>query len=71
MIIHTYDEYWNEGYAVAAFPQPHHVHKVIELRGWCIEAYGEPGHRWKDNIQFGEVLFQDKQDLALFLLRWS
>lgn len=70
MYIHTYDEYWNEGHAVAAFPTPK-IEQIHEMKAWCRESYGEPGERWLDQIIHGEVLFADRQDLTLFVLRWS
>jgi len=70
MFIHTYDEYWNQGHAVAAFSIPS-IDQIREMKSWCREIYGEPGDRWQDQIIHGEVLFDDRQDLALFVLRWS
>lgn len=70
MAIHTYDEYWNQGHAVAAFPRPS-IDKAIEMKNWCQESFGEPGDRWIDHIDSGGVLFNDKQDLLLFMLRWQ
>lgn len=66
MIIHTYDEYWNEGWAVAAFPTPHTVDEIVDMKQWCRGLFGPAGERWKDNIIYGEVLFEDKKDLTLF-----
>lgn len=71
MIIHVYQEYWNQGMTVAAFPTPHLVNRVVEMQDWCRTVYGEPGRRWKDHIQYGEVLFDNPQDVELFLLRWA
>ncbi len=45
MFIHTYDEYWNQGYAVAAFPTPS-IDLIVEMKTWCQKSYGEPGERW-------------------------
>ena len=71
MNIHTYDEYWNEGWAVAAFPQPHRVDEIVAMKQWCNDTFGPPGDRWKDCIIYGEICFEDKKDLMLFLLRYS
>lgn len=70
MFIHTYDEYWNEGWAVAAF-KTLPIDKITEIKEWCNKEYGVPGERWKDGIAFGEICFEDKKDLTLFVLRWS
>lgn len=71
MKIHTYDEYWNQGWAVAAFPRLYPMDKVVEMKEWCRSIYGEPGLRWKDQIEYGEVLFYNYKDLTLFLLKWA
>jgi hypothetical protein len=70
MFIHTYDEYWNQGHAVAAFPTPS-IDQIYEIKSWCRKSYGEPGERWQDQIIHGEVLFSDRKDLVLFVLRWA
>jgi hypothetical protein len=70
MFIHTYDEYWNQGHAVAAFSTPT-IDQICKMKTWCRASYGEPGDRWLDQIIHGEVLFTDKRDLTLFVLRWS
>jgi len=76
MFIHTYDEYWDQGHAVAAFSTSKDA--VAEIRKWCYNVYGPPGYnhltaqiRWKDYIDHGEVLFDKREDLSLFLLKWS
>lgn len=72
MIIHTYDEnYLNEGWAVVAFNQPHRVDEVVAIKQWCYDTFGLPGERWRDSIAYGEVRFEDKKDLMLFVMRWS
>lgn len=70
MFIDTYDEYWNEGWAVAVFPSPD-LDEVVALKKWCNEMFGTPGERWKDSIVYGEVCFEDRKDLMLFVMRWS
>ena len=69
MIIHTYDEYWNQGHSVVAFFAS--LPEKAEMKEWCNTVYGPQGDRWKDSIEFGEVLFSDKKDLTLFLLKWQ
>lgn len=70
MFIETYDEYWGEGYAVAAFPIQTNE-KINEIKEWCRATFGEPGDHWEDDIHWGEVRFDDKKDLMMFVLRWS
>ncbi len=70
MFIHTYDEYWNQGHAVAAFSTPS-IDQISEMKEWCRDSYGDPGERWQDQIIHGEVLFADRKDLVLFVLRWG
>jgi len=71
MFIHTYHEYWNQGWIVAAFARINDVNKFLEMRQWCYDTYGKPGDRWKDGIAYGEVLFNAEKDLTLFLLKWA
>lgn len=71
MIIHVYDEYWNQGWSVAAFPRHRTVDELVEMTNWCYNAYGEPGDRWKNQLAYGEILFSGPEDLTLFLLRWA
>ena len=71
MFIETYDEYWNQGWAVAAFPTPHKVDQVVAMKQWCNDTFGPPGERWKDSIVYGEVCFEDRKDLMLFVLKYS
>lgn len=69
MFIHTYEEYQNQGWAVAAFSA--NIDTLKEIRQWCYSTYGPPGERWEDAIRWGEVYFSDKKDLLLFSLKWS
>ena len=69
MFIHVYNEHWNQGHYVAAFRAG--VDTLAEIKQWCYATYGNPGHRWIDNVHFGEALFNNQQDLEWFLLRWS
>ena len=76
MFIHTYCEYWNRGYVVAAFSASEAL--KLEIKKWCWQTYGSPGHqhltaetRWLDNVKDGEVLFNNQEDLTLFVLKWS
>lgn len=69
MFIHTYDEYWNQGHSVASFSCT--TAQKADIREWCHTVYGLQSDRWIDCIKFGEVLFSDKKDLTLFLLRWQ
>ena len=83
MFIHTYET--NSDFLtdspckyVAAFKQLTKVDAVVEMKKWCWETFGEPGHnhltfqtRWKDSIEYGEVFFNRKEDLEWFVLRWQ
>ena len=49
-----------------------------EIARWCYQAFGVPGYlpmiddiRWKDGINYGEIIFSRKQDLEWFILRWT
>lgn len=81
MFIHTYDlkrdeDGTGEGpWHVAAFTLPKNYNEIIE---WCYQVFGTPGFnhltyqtRWKDEIFYGEVYFNRKEDLEWFVLRWS
>lgn len=72
MFIHTYDELGleNEGWTVAAFHQMP-LSEIVTVTKWCYDTYGIPGERWKDDIVYGEVRFDDKKDLMLFVMRFS
>ena len=59
----------------AEFTLPKNYREIID---WCHATYGAPGFlldgkqtRWADDIWYGEVYFRDKEDLVLFVLRWS
>jgi len=83
MFIHTYmssndvlieEPHWY----IAAFKQPTKINEGEEIKQWCYQTFGPPGHnyltfqtRWKDNIRHGEVSFSRREDLEWFLLRWS
>ena len=82
MFIHTYDLIKDVdansviNWHVAAFETPRQNRK--EITKWCYQTYGTPGMnphttqiRWKDSIQYGEVYFSSKEDLMMFVLRWS
>ena len=52
--------------------------KIKEIRQWCYNTYGDPGHqvntaeiRWIDDVGAGEVVFRREEDLLLFVLKWS
>jgi len=80
MMIHHYKRFAPNGikvWYVAAFPAPDQ-NLTYEIRKWCYEAYGLPGHRpdtietrWTDDVKYGEVTFERESDLTLFLLRWE
>lgn len=62
---------------MAAFANPKST-MSDEIRRWCYQTFGEPGHdvdtfytRWEDNITNGEVIFSRESDLMMFLLRWQ
>ena len=49
-----------------------------EIRAWCLETLGNSGYqeaiersRWVDNIDQGELMLCNDEDLTLFLLRWD
>ena len=49
-----------------------------EITQWCYKVFGPAGFRhltnetrWKDSIQWGEIYFSNKDDLMMFVLRWS
>ncbi len=80
MFIHTYEQVkdWRGAtlWLVAAFMTP--KENRAEITRWCYKTYGAPGMntltkqtRWKDSIQYGEVYFISKEDLMMFVLRWS
>lgn len=82
MFIHTYetqrkDPKWSDyGWYVAAFETPRENRS--EITRWCYKTFGSAGKpkgatetRWKDSIRFGEIYFAQKEDLAMFVLRWS
>ncbi len=80
MFIHTYEQVkdWRGAtlWLVAAFMTPKENRK--EITKWCYKTDGAPGMntftkqtRWKDSIQYGEVYFISKEDLMMFVLRWS
>lgn len=84
MFIHAYEvpvdvlNFDDEVWYVAAFNQPHKVDEVLAMTKWCHQTFGESGHnhltcqtRWKDEIVYGEVYFKNKDDLLMFVLRWS
>jgi hypothetical protein len=80
MFIHTYEQVkdWRieTAWLVAAFETPRQ--NRAEITRWCYQTFGSPGMntltkqtRWKDSIQYGEVYFISKEDLMMFVLRWS
>ncbi len=80
MFIHTYElmKSWSGAtpWLVAAFESPRQNRS--EITRWCYQTFGTPGMntltkqtRWKDSIQYGEVYFISKEDLMMFVLRWS
>jgi hypothetical protein len=80
MFIHTYEQMkdWRDAtpWLVAAFESPRQNRS--EITRWCYQTFGTPGMntltkqtRWKDSIQYGEVYFISKEDLMMFVLRWS
>jgi len=80
MFIHTYQQGidWRGAnpWQVAAFMTPKENRR--EITRWCYQTFGTPGMntltkqtRWKDSIQYGEVYFGSKEDLMMFVLRWS
>jgi hypothetical protein len=80
MFIHTYEQVkdWRGAtlWLVAAFMTP--KENRAEITRWCYQTFGSPGMntltkqtRWKDSIQYGEVYFISKEDLMMFVLRWS
>ena len=71
MYIHTYEEMLGSGWTVAAFESHMSVTDMLEMKKWCHRTYGAPLTRWKDNIEYGEVRFEDAKDVMLFILRWS
>ena len=85
MVIHTYEEEMKYQIAtlgqtwwVAAFDIPRQVDKIVEIQQWCCEAFGQPGYhpltdqmRWQEAVRYGEVRFNNKQDLEWFVLKWS
>lgn len=71
MVIHAYEEITGSGWTVVAFSQPTKVDDVVEMKTWCYQTYGEPITRWKDDIPYGEVRFEDPKDVMMFILRWS
>jgi len=49
-----------------------------EIREWCLKTLGNSGYqeaiersRWIDNIDEGELMLCNDEDLTLFLLRWN
>lgn len=76
MFIYTYKSFRvplrSGGFDVAAFPTPNDDTRH-EISAWCYQMFGDPGigERWIDGIRYGEILFSDTADLALFILRWS
>lgn len=76
MFIHTYQSSCltprQDGFNVAAFPTPSDDARR-EISVWCYQMFGEPGigDRWIDCIRYGEILFSNKSDLTLFILKWS
>ena len=84
MFIHTYVMYrpYNEHampWHVAELNRNELKDGVLySIRKWCYQTYGDPGFkhntheiRWKDSIHKGEILFNRKEDLEWFLLRWQ
>jgi len=82
MFIHTYTEKidWRypevSDWQVAAFQTPRQNRS--EITSWCYKTFGPPGldhltHqiRWKDSIQWGEVYFSNREDLMMFVMRWT
>lgn len=71
MFIHTYNELYlkDKGWSVAAFKAG--IDTLAEIKQWCYITYGPPGDKWLDDICWGEIRFEDKKDLVLFVLRWS
>jgi hypothetical protein len=74
MFIHTYE--LETAWQVAAFKTPKENRR--EITRWCYQTFGTPGMntltkqtRWKDSIQYGEIYFGSKEDLMMFVLRWS
>ena len=41
------------------------------MRDWCVTTYGNSIYRWRDHIQWGEVHFNNEEDLTFFVMRWS
>lgn len=76
MFIYTYKSFRvplrPSGFDVAAFPTPDDDQRR-EISAWCYQMFGEPGagERWVDGIRYGEILFSNKSDLTLFILKWS
>lgn len=71
MIIQTYEEITGSGWTVVAFLQPRRVHDVVAMKEWCRSVYGEPGTRWLDSVEYGEIRFENPKDVTLFLLKYS
>lgn len=82
MFIHTYETQrnnlkWSDyGWYVAAFMTS--KENRAEITRWCYRTFGPAGRprgaaktRWKDSIRFGEIYFARKEDLLMFVLRWS
>jgi hypothetical protein len=84
MYIHSYEvpvdrkNYDDEVWYVAAFEKSYTHDDLVALRTWCYQTFGETGYnrltcqtRWRDEIIYGEVYFKNKDDLLMFVLRWS
>lgn len=81
MFVHTYEKtmdmrVFDETWYVAAFKT--NKENRAEIQRWCYKTYGQSGYhplqdhvRWKDSIQYGEIYFNNKQDLEWFVLKWS
>jgi hypothetical protein len=68
----------HHNYFLAKFVAPY---SGGEMYSWCRDNFGLPSQyrsdfriddaRWWNGIAIGEILFRDKRDLMMFLLRWS
>jgi len=49
-----------------------HCQLYLTVADWCLDNFGVDGfHNWVTSVDKSAYFFQKKEDLILFILRWS
>ena len=71
MLIHSYQDTATTRHVASFNSGITKLGWAYDMHKWCVQTFGPEGVRWSDQINYGEVIFTNESDLALFLLRWS